>query len=140
MAEVDGWGDEADLEGKGKSDKAALAKLEQLMFFDKPLPLEKIPFQFRFVWVDGAGAEHDSLVIAWEMAQTWRSYRHQYDDAIAVMQGEYLSNVLDVSSREVHFFMGNDSKRRHIFMVCGWFIPPLKEIGSGVLFAQAKDG
>lgn len=111
------------------------AKLNQMMLYDESLPLEKIPYRFRLVWVDGDGGEHDSLVIAWEMCQTWRNYRHSYEDEIAVMRDKFIGDLFDVSRREVDFFMGNDSQHRDVFMVCGWFIPPLKEIGGGSLFA-----
>lgn len=48
--------------------------LKQGDLFVERKPLEKIPFDFRILWIDGAGEQHDSHVIAWEFGETWRSY------------------------------------------------------------------
>lgn len=104
------------------------AALEVGDLFDKTLPLEKIPFEVRLRWVDCDNEEHLSLVIAWEMAQTWRSYRGRYADPISVMREKFLGDLLSPSRREVSLFMGNHSRRRHVFMVCGWFSPPKGEV------------
>ena len=95
--------------------------------FDKTLPLEKVPFEFRLRWVDGGGTEHLSLVIAWEIAQTWRTYRRKYPQPLTVMRDKFLSDVLS-PQRTVSLFMGNHSRHRHVFMVCGWFAPPKGEV------------
>ena len=57
-------------------------KLRQAQLFDEQKPLEKIPWEFRFIWKDSDGVEHNSLILEWEMCQTWRQYRHRYSDPI----------------------------------------------------------
>ncbi len=104
-------------------DATRRAKLDTLMLYDQPLPLEKIPLQFRLIWHDGDDVQHDSLVISWEMAQTWRRYRKAYADPVGEMRTKLLGDYFG-TSRKPEFFMGNHSQRRHIFMVCGWFVPP----------------
>ncbi|MCK4871714.1 MAG: hypothetical protein KAS72_03210 [Phycisphaerales bacterium] len=107
--------------------------LKRRMLFDPTLPLEKIPYEFRLIWEDEGGAEHDSLVISWELAQTWRQYRHKYSDPIAQMRTKLLDDMFS-QKNQVAFFMGNHSRFRNIFMVCGWFIPPRSEVDSDSLF------
>lgn len=78
------------------------AKIEQMMLFDKARPLEKIPFKFRFRWRDGDGEEHDSLVISWEMCETWRKFRIRYEDPIEKIRekllGTYFAGVCAIFS------------------------------------------
>lgn len=125
-----------ELEAKSVSsvwDRSRKSKIEALGLFDEPKPLEKIPFEFRFRWQDYDGIEHDSLVISWEMAQTWRQYRDRYSDPIAEMKAKLLGDYFG-PERNPSFFMGNHSRFRNTFMVCGWFIPPKSEIGNEFLW------
>jgi len=108
-------------------DRKRRAKLEQRSLFDEPKSLEKIPFEFRFRWRDHDSEEHDSLVISWEMAETWRKYRKSYENPIEKMKGKLLGDCFG-PSRQSSFFMGNHSRFRNTFMVCGWFIPPKREM------------
>ena len=50
-------------------------KLKQEDLFHKRRPLEKIPYSFHAIWKDGDGTEHKSLIMAWEMLETYRQYR-----------------------------------------------------------------
>lgn len=109
------------------------AKLEVQMLFDQALSLEKIPYEFRIVWLDGDGTQHTSLVISWEMAQTWRKYRNRYENPIEEIRTKLLGDYFG-SDRQASFFMGNHSRFRSTFMVCGWFIPPKVEVADGFLF------
>ena len=109
------------------------AKLEQMMLFDDPLPLEKVPYQFRFIWRDADGEERDSLVISWEMAQTWRNYRKGYSDPIGKMKEKLLGDYFG-PQRAPKFFMGNHSRFRNTFMVCGWFVPLRDVAGDAYLW------
>lgn len=130
-------GEVLDLEAKpapAEWDAKRQQKLSQLMLFDRTLPLEPVPFQFRFKWRDLCGAEHNSLVISWEMAETYRQYRERYDNPIDKMKRILLDDYLS-SKRNSEFFMGNHSRFRKTFMVCGWFIPPKRmEQSDGRLF------
>ena len=121
------------LPSEDRWDNKRKAKLEQMMLFDKALPLEKVPLEFRFKWRDSDDEEHDSLVISWEMAETWRKFRRRYADPIVPMKEKLLDDYFG-KNRAPAFFMGNHSRFRHIFMVCGWFIPPRAEASDGFLF------
>ncbi|MBL1216764.1 MAG: hypothetical protein D8M59_04635 [Planctomycetes bacterium] len=107
--------------------------LSSRMLFDESLPLEKMPLEFRLIWSDEAGDEHDSLVISWEMAQTWRQYRKRYENPVDQMRAKLLGDMFSARNR-VALFMGNHSRFRQTFMVCGWYIPPRSEVDDGSLF------
>jgi hypothetical protein len=109
------------------------AALEAASLFDEVIPLEKIPFEFRIRWRDLSGELHDSLVISWELAQTWRSYRHRYDDPIRTMEEKLIGDLFS-DRHEVSFFMGNHSRFRDTFMLCGWLVPPKGEATDDQLF------
>lgn len=107
--------------------------LKQENLFDERHPLEKIPFEFRFRWLDGDGAEHDSLILAWEFGETWRQYRRSYANPIQVMREKWLTDLCG-PSREVSFFMGNLARFRATFAVCGVFSPPKEIAADGTLW------
>lgn len=102
--------------------------LKQEGLFEGPKPLEKLPFDFRLRWRDGEGEECNSKFIAWEVGQTWRAYRHRYDDPIATMRDKWMTDLFGLK-RDIWFFMGNFAGHRQHFGVCGTFTPP-KEVGS----------
>ena len=110
-------------------------QLKQELMFGERLPLEKVPFDFRLRWVDHDGQEHDSLVLAWEMYQTWRQYRQQYRDPIAEMRCKFMTDYFG-PDRQLSLFMGNHSRFRETWMVCGWFHPPRERATYGSLFAN----
>lgn len=98
-------------------------KLKQLQLFDEQKPLEKIPFEFRFIWRDEDGKEHDLLILQWEVCETWRHWRRQYKDPIERIRDKWLREVCG-PDRRVSFFVGNLANRRSVFAVCGVFNPP----------------
>jgi len=100
--------------------------LKQAGLFSGPAPLEKVPFDFRLRWVDGDGAEHDSKFLAWEVGETWRSFRNKYDDPIVVMRDKWMGDLFE-QSRAIWFFMGNFAAHRQHYGVCGAFVPPKEE-------------
>jgi len=108
-------------------------KLRQAQLFDEQKPLEKVPFEFRFRWRDDEGGEHNSLVLAWEMLQTYREYRRRYPNPLDVMRDKWLLDVCG-SDRRVSFHMGNLAQRRRVFCVCGWFNPPKEIANSATLW------
>ena len=112
-------------------------KLRQEQLFDENRPLEKIPFEFRFIWKDGDGQEHKNLFLAWEIGQTWRTYRERYPDPIEKMRQKWLNDLCG-ANRRVSFFMGNLAKRRNVFAVCGIFNPPKKETASETLWSTTS--
>lgn len=109
--------------------------LRQAGLFEGPEPLEKLPYDFRLKWKDGDGEEHNSKNLAWEVGQTWRSYRRRYDDPIATMREKWMTDLLG-AKRDVWFFMGNFAEHRQHFGVCGWFVPPKENDQSGSLWSD----
>ena len=107
--------------------------LKQELLFGERLPLEKIPFDFRIRWQDQDGQEHNSLILAWEMYQTWRQYRRRYSDPVAHMREKFMSDIFG-PARQVSLFMGNHSRFRETWMVCGWFQPPKEQASDESLF------
>ncbi len=101
-------------------------KQQQLWESTAPTELEKIPYKFRIRWKDGAGSEHDHEFISWEVCQTWRAYRRNYADPLTVMKEKWLGDILS-KDRDLAFFMGNQARFRHVFMVCGTYNPPKRE-------------
>lgn len=114
--------------------EAEKQKLAQEQLFDARIPLEKIPYHFRILWRDTDGIEHRNRFQAWEVGETWRRYRKEYDDPISIMRDKWLNDLCS-QDREVSFFMGNLARFRQNWMVCGIYNPPKKEIPShGTLF------
>jgi hypothetical protein len=107
--------------------------LKQSLMFGTRLDLEKVPFDFRLRWQDQDGQEHDSLVLAWEMYQTWREYKKHYSDPVQQMRDKFMSDIFG-TTRRLSLFMGNHHRFRDIWMVCGWFHPPKAETTNGSLF------
>jgi hypothetical protein len=108
-------------------------RLKQEGLFSERKPLEKIPFDFRMVWVDEGGKEWDSLVIAWEFGETWRNWRAKYENPIERMRDKWMNEICCAKNR-VTFFMGNSAEHRQVFMVCGIFYPPNKVAENAQLF------
>jgi hypothetical protein len=113
------------------------AKQKELMkqqgLFVGRKPLEKIPYEFRMEWVDEAGAEWDSMVIAWEFGETWRNWQTKYQDPIARMREKWMNDIC-CAKNKVAFFMGNSREHPQAFMVCGIFSPPKKVAEDAKLF------
>ena len=108
-------------------------QLKQSLMFSTRLDLEKVPFDFRLRWKDQDGTEHDSLVLAWEMYQTWREYKKHYADPITTMRDKFMSDHFG-DARRLSLFMGNHHRFRDTWMVCGWFHPPKEQTSDGSLF------
>jgi len=108
-------------------------QLKQELMFDERKPLEKVPYDFRVRWIDCAGVEHDSLVLAWEIYQTWRNFRSKYANPVEELRQKFLGDVFS-PRRTVSLFMGNHSRFRDRWMVCGWYNPPTEIINEQSLF------
>lgn len=108
-------------------------QLKQSLLFGKRLELEKVPFDFRLRWQDHDGQEHDSLILAWEMYQTWREYKNRYSDPIQKMKDVFMSDHFG-DGRQLSLYMGNHHRFRDIWMVCGWFHPPKEQASNESLF------
>lgn len=96
--------------------------LRQDGLFGGPDPLEKIPFDFRIIWRDGDGEEHDNKFIDWEICQAWRDFRGR-PESIEYLKRAWWERRFG-SSRAVHFYMGNFKQHPQHFGICGVFCPP----------------
>lgn len=119
--------DDSEWSGKQK------AMLKQDGLFGGPDPLEKIPYDFRLVWRDGDGEEHNSKFIDWEVCQTWRRYSRKYDNPVERMIDVWMNDRF-CSGRSIYFFMGNFAKHRQNFGVCGAFYPPEEQFNEPSLW------
>ncbi|MBI1367945.1 MAG: hypothetical protein GC162_04750 [Planctomycetes bacterium] len=102
---------------------AQLEKLKQQRLFEENKELEKIPYTFRFIWKDTDGIEHRSRIISWEVCQTWRQWRHRYEDTIKRMRDKWLDDICSSRNR-LSFFMGNYAQHPQHLAVTGIFHPP----------------
>lgn len=100
-----------------------LDRLRQQHLFRENKPLEKVPYKFRFVWTDGEGIEYKNTILAWEIHQTWRKWRWEYDNVIERIRDKWLNDVCSTNN-QISFYMGNYAKRRNLFAVTGIFNPP----------------
>lgn len=112
---------------------AQIEQLGQGDLFVERKTLEKIPFDFRFRWIDGAGKEYNSHVMAWEFGETWRQYRAKYQDPVTVMRDKWMNDLCS-PNRDVLFFMGNNNRFRDQFYLCGIFGPPKQKESDGRLW------
>jgi hypothetical protein len=108
--------------------------LRQQNLFDERKPLAKIPYDFRFRWIDNAGKEYNSHVIAWEFGETWRAYSKIYPDPIAKMRDKWMNDLCSPIKRDLLFFLGNDNRFRDQFYLCGIFGPPKDKEPHGTLW------
>lgn len=96
--------------------------LKQDGLFGGPKALEKIPFDFRLRWVDGAGEEHDSKFLDWEVCEAWRKFRRR-NDAIEYLERAWREKKFS-DRQSIYFYMGNFKQHPQHFGVCGVFCPP----------------
>lgn len=113
--------------GTWSPDQLEQLKQQGLWGDEAPKALEKIPYEFHLRWKDGNGEEYDHMFISWEVRQTWRTYRRDYSDPLTVMKDKWLDDILS-KERDLAFFMGNRADFRQVFMVCGTYNPPKREI------------
>lgn len=122
-------GEVIDLIARKVDDEWSAKQKEQLKqdgLFEKRKPLEKIPWEFRFIWKDADGIEHDNMFISWEVCETFRKYRLHYENPIERIREVWLEQKMNLSSDRA-FFVGNHSVHRQNFMICDCYYPP-KEV------------
>jgi len=104
------------------------AKLAQLSLLDKApyRILEKIPFKFKYIFTcdDARCNGHRMMVLDWEMAESYRSWRKKYGKE---WEGKFREKyeMWMIEKRDTHFFVGTHSRWRNRWMIIGLFYPPL---------------
>ena len=92
--------------------------------------LEKVPFRFmyRYRCADPACNGHRQSNVDWEIAQSWRKWRDQYDQPglIDAMRKKYLDEMF-APSRDSYLFVGNQHVHREAFLVLGVWWPPRQD-------------
>lgn len=96
--------------------------LRQDGLFGGPSPLEKIPYDFRLVWIDGDGIQHDSKFIDWEYCQAWRNFRSR-PNALEYLERAWREQRFS-EKQSIYFYMGNFKQHPQHFGICGVFTPP----------------
>ena len=109
---------------------AEQAKIEKAsapdLFGTSLKPLEPAPFAVRYRYRCQAPKchGHDQKVLDWEAGQAARDWRLQYGDAGAreAMLNRWRDQMLS-PDRDVHFYIGNQNRRRRSFSVLGVWWP-----------------
>lgn len=108
--------------------------LKQEDLWNERKPLEKIPFEFHVTWRDLDGVEHRSMIIEWEFMQTWRNFRGRYGtDALSRTLDKWREET-NTAQRKVFFFLGNHSRWRETFMLCGTMRVDRRKVTNESLF------
>ena len=116
-----------------------VAALQQQQFFDndKPVPLEKIPcdFKYRYICDDPKCKGHEQSIVDWEIYQSYRRWRKEYGEKWEEklrQRYEY-----DMQQRnDTHFIVGTMRGYPQSWIIIGLFYPPQAEGQQGVLFTD----
>lgn len=107
-------------------------RLDQLDFFEIPSDLEKIPYKFGYEFIENNQVKHKFSINDWEIFQLYRNCRDgSKKSSLAEQEAEALEKVRQrfefdfLSKNDLYFIVGNQKKRRHIFMIIGVFYPPI---------------
>lgn len=87
--------------------------------------LQKLPVQMRYIFdCQDDENRHDLIFEDWEIGQSWRSWKKLYPDPAvheAALQHKYVEEPQQKDN--LFFFVGNNYKRQHIWMVIGQVRP-----------------
>jgi len=95
---------------------------QQQLFVEENKPLEKVPRQFRLHWRDCDGEQH-ARILSWELHQTWRRWRREYDDFEQRIHDRFINDICG-PHRNVGLYVGNYAEHPQHFAVLGFFHPP----------------
>jgi hypothetical protein len=97
-----------------------------LFCVEQKRPLEKIPFEFRFLFRcdDPACNGHRMSMIDWEIGENYRKTRGRHPDERLRLVHERWMGLVCGPGRETHFYAGNLAKRHTTFVLLGAFWPP----------------
>ena len=103
------------------------AYVGQLDLFDgaDKSPLEPPRFRGHYAWrCHGKGCRgHEQSIIDWEFSALQRHLRGRTDDEVrAALRDKFLTQMFG-GGRTPAFFVGNQSKRHHVFHVLGVYYP-----------------
>ncbi len=101
----------------------------QLSFFDTHTrAVEKVPFDFYYSFTCDGLADcpgHDLLIVDWEMGQSYRRWRHDYQSQEVLfekIEETWLHRICS-EKNDIYFYVGNMQRFRDQFMVLGVLYP-----------------
>ena len=118
-------------------DKDKLAKLGQLNLFEttqegKFEVVQKLPYKFKFRFIDNQGKESNMMIEDWETGQLfWNCLaRHEGNEekAVADVRKKYFDDF--AKTKDLHLFLGTTQAHHHVslnpFMIIGTFHPKIE--------------
>ncbi len=114
-------------------DKEQSDYFSQMSIFDyENKPLKKLPYKFKYEFLDGQGSRHDMQVLDWEIgALYWNCIRSSADEHHAC--NKVIDKLNDIASKkELYFILGStlDHHQRRLynpFTIVGLYYPPRDE-------------
>lgn len=102
--------------------------IQKSLFGPELLPLEKIPFSFKYSFIchDEGCKGHKMKIVDWETAQFYRKIRKKYKDNMNLIEREMKKRWLDElfsTNRDPYFYVGNVAKFPRSFIILGVFWP-----------------
>jgi hypothetical protein len=120
-------GDQWTADEQAKIDRASAPDL----FGTSLAPLQPAPFAVRYKYRCASqrctGHKHDQKVLDWEAGQAGRQWLRDYGDAGAreAMMTKWRDQLLSPDN-DVHFYVGNQNRRRRSFSVLGVWYPKIE--------------
>lgn len=95
--------------------------------------LEKIPFKFQYkFWCDDHDcASHTLMCADWEMGESWRKWRDQYDHKWEEKFRQRYEHEM-IEKYDTHFYVGTIHQHPHTWIIVGLFYPPRSLQGPGM--------
>lgn len=125
--------EEAESEWEIDKLEAAKAALDQGSLFDESSNedfkiMPKLPYKFRYKFLDDAGVESTLMIEDWEIGQLFWNCRKKStaEEAAQKVREKYLNNF--VETKDIHFFLGTTrawhSRAPNPYLIIGTFHPP----------------
>ena len=93
-------------------------------------PLEKIPFEFRYIFRcdDAACRGHDMTCFDWEMGQSYRRWRKEYGNKWEEKFRQRYEREM-IEKYDTHFYVGTMHQHPATWIIVGLFYPPRQTMG-----------
>ena len=108
-----------------------LANLDQTMLFQATPTekLEKIPYKFKYrFWCDDPDCKsHTMSCTDWELAQSYRSWRDEYDEEWeTALRQKYETEM--INKLDTHYYVGTVHRHPTEWIIVGLFYPPYPNV------------
>jgi len=111
------------------SAKQQAAMGQMWLFDDAAIPLEKIPYVFKYQYVcsDPECKGHEQSILDWELMQLYRNLRQNSPEEMrSKIRQKFLGEICG-DDKDTVLFVGSHSRFPQTFMVLGAFWPPKPE-------------